>query len=194
MSVLRAMPIYQCHKKVWALRIKEVKQSPAEEANDCGGTWKIVPEESGYAEITVSHDFILKHQPQAGGYYVVYDDGYKSYSPAKAFEGGYTPVIACNQQSQGAISVGVLNTGQPAIKGYRNLTQAEVDLMNDIKSAGEQLRDLVNRVQHHINSQPAPEVPHSQVTAPGRWAAIGQTDLQTGLMALTRAVAQPTSF
>jgi hypothetical protein len=27
-----------------------------------------------------------------------------------------------------------------------------------------------------------------------RWASIGATDLQTGLMALVRAVAQPTSF
>lgn len=87
-----------------------------------------------------------------------------------------------------------LNTGQPAIKGYRNLSQTEIDLMNEIKEAGEQLRHLVTRVQTHINSQPAPEVPHSQVTNPGRWAALAQTDLQTGLMALTRAVAQPTSF
>ena len=30
-----------------------------------------------------------KHKPHAGGYYVVYDDGYKSFSPAKAFEEGY---------------------------------------------------------------------------------------------------------
>lgn len=26
------------------------------------------------------------------GYYVVYDDGYKSWSPAKAFEEGYTKI------------------------------------------------------------------------------------------------------
>lgn len=30
--------------------------------------------------------------PAAGGYYVVYEDGYQSYSPAKAFEDGYAPV------------------------------------------------------------------------------------------------------
>lgn len=28
----------------------------------------------------------------------------------------------------------------------------------------------------------------------GRWISIGATDLQTGLMALTRSVAQPTTF
>ena len=27
-----------------------------------------------------------------GGYYVVYEDGYKSFSPAGAFESGYTPL------------------------------------------------------------------------------------------------------
>jgi hypothetical protein len=83
---------------------------------------------------------------------------------------------------------------QPAIKGYRQLSQAEVDLMNDIKAVGEQLRSLITRVQTHIQNQPEPEPAHSQVTSPMRWAAIGQTDLQQGLMALTRAVAQPTSF
>jgi hypothetical protein len=30
--------------------------------------------------------------PSVGGYYVVYDDGYKSYSPSEAFEGGYTKI------------------------------------------------------------------------------------------------------
>ena len=34
---------------------------------------------------------LKKHDPQIGGYYVVYPgDGYKSWSPAQAFEEGYT--------------------------------------------------------------------------------------------------------
>ena len=34
--------------------------------------------------------------------------------------------------------------------------------------------------------------PHRYVAAePERWAAIGKTDIQTGIMALVRAVAQP---
>ena len=43
-----------------------------------------------FAPITVAADWFNKHAPQVGGYYVVYDDGYKSFSPAKAFEEGYT--------------------------------------------------------------------------------------------------------
>jgi len=33
-----------------------------------------------------------EHNPQPGGYFVVYKDGYKSFSPAKAFEEGYTRI------------------------------------------------------------------------------------------------------
>ena len=36
--------------------------------------------------------FVQKHNPQSGGYYVRYEDGYESYSPAEAFESGYTPI------------------------------------------------------------------------------------------------------
>ncbi len=85
------MPKYRCHKDVWALKIKEVRQSPREPAV-AGGTWEIVPEDERYAPITISHEFYTKHRPIAGGYYVVYKDGYKSYSPAEAFDGGYTRV------------------------------------------------------------------------------------------------------
>ena len=38
---------------------------------------------------SVFKEFMDKHSPQVGGYYVVYKDGYKSYSPAQAFEEGY---------------------------------------------------------------------------------------------------------
>src|SRR3990167_5567722 len=50
----------------------------------------ITPTEDGYADIAVDHAYIKKHNPQVGGYYVVYMDDYNSYSPAAAFEDGYT--------------------------------------------------------------------------------------------------------
>lgn len=67
------------------------------------------------------------------------------------------------------------------IKGYRELSQAEIDLMNRIKQKGAELGELVSELKAH----------------PGldqRWISVGATDLQTGLMALTRGVAQPTFF
>lgn len=67
------------------------------------------------------------------------------------------------------------------IKGYRELNQSEIDLMNEIKSKGAELGDLVSKLR-------------SAEWIDQRWVSIGATDFQTGLMALTRAVAQPTFF
>ena len=69
---------------------------------------------------------------------------------------------------------------QPAITGYRQLSQAEADAMNAIKAKGIELEILIAKLRAD--------------GADPRWLAIGTTDLQTGLMALTRAVAKPTSF
>lgn len=72
------MPRYTCHKQVWALKIKAVD----------GET--LTPADEGYAPFNVDAEYLGKHRPEVGGYYVVYADGYKSYSPAKAFEEGYS--------------------------------------------------------------------------------------------------------
>lgn len=79
------MPKYRCHKEVWALKIKEICLHPADQHT-------IVPEDECYAPFNVSDEYVQKHNPQAGGYYVVYEDGYKSFSPAEAFENGYTRI------------------------------------------------------------------------------------------------------
>lgn len=67
------------------------------------------------------------------------------------------------------------------ITGYRDLSADEIALMNDIKAEGVSLGTLVERLR---------ALPDSDK----RWVSIGATDLQTGLMALTRAVAKPTTF
>lgn len=78
------------------------------------------------------------------------------------------------------------------IKGYRELDQSEIDLMNEIKEEGLRLKDLHAKVTAKIAARTeeygTPDAEHY------RWAAIGKTDLQTGLMALTRAVAAPEFF
>lgn len=74
----REMPRYKSHKSVWALKIKSIDEL------------RITPEDAGYGPFLVDRAYIDKHQPQPGGYFVVYADGYKSFSPAKAFEDGYT--------------------------------------------------------------------------------------------------------
>lgn len=87
------MPRYQCHKKVWALKIKSIDfdwQAAQRENRETDGSATITPEDPRYAPFRVDHAYVRKHDPKVGGYYVVYDDGYKSYSPAKAFEEGYS--------------------------------------------------------------------------------------------------------
>jgi hypothetical protein len=84
------MPKYKCHKEVWALKIKDIQPNmPNEENTEWDGSHIIQPEETGYAAFKVNHGYVRKHAPKAGGYYVVYQDGYTSFSPADAFEGGY---------------------------------------------------------------------------------------------------------
>lgn len=86
------MPKYRSHKEVWALEIKEIHLDSvrAQEANEeTDGSAMITPAEPGYAPFRVDHEYMRKHKPEVGGYYVVYADGYKSYSPSKAFIEGY---------------------------------------------------------------------------------------------------------
>lgn len=85
------MPRYKCHKEVWALKIADIKD-PTKPGNESDGSRIIVPADAGFAPFRVEHAYVHKHKPEVGGYYVVYADGYKSYSPAKAFEDGYTRV------------------------------------------------------------------------------------------------------
>jgi len=77
------------------------------------------------------------------------------------------------------------------ITGYRTLSTEEVALINEIKAHAEVTRSLVHRVRMFCD---ALEDSHPKVTAPHRWANIAMTDLQTGYMALVRAVAAPTTF
>lgn len=79
------MPKYKCHKEVHALKIKDIQVNPDNSA-------VITPEDEGFASFPVAPDYVTKHNPQAGGYYVVYSDGYRSFSPASAFEEGYTRI------------------------------------------------------------------------------------------------------
>jgi hypothetical protein len=86
------MPRYQSHKTVWALKIKAIHHQVRSENEETDGTATITPEDDGFAPFVVDREYMLKHKPQVGGYYVQYEDGYKSWSPAQPFEQGYTRV------------------------------------------------------------------------------------------------------
>lgn len=88
----REMPRYQCHKKVWALKIASILRDGEGEDRETDGTAMITPADEGYGMFMVDAEYMRKHKPQVGGYFVLYDDGYRSFSPAKAFEEGYTRI------------------------------------------------------------------------------------------------------
>jgi len=74
------LPRYKCHKEVSALKIQEIN----------GLTLTFI--DPGYPPIDVEPLIFARYYPVPGDYYVVYDDGYASISPAKAFEDGYTKI------------------------------------------------------------------------------------------------------
>jgi len=66
-------------------------------------------------------------------------------------------------------------------KHYKELTAEEIEVINRVKQAGENLSRLVEKLSasHAVDQH---------------WLNIGKTDLQRGLMALTRSVANPEFF
>lgn len=90
------------------------------------------------------------------------------------------------------------------VSGYRELNQDEIDLMNRIKAKGAELLQLQGELVSMLTAQQqekhgnaaentadVAEFERFVDAQPLRWASIGKTDIQTGLMALVRAVAQP---
>jgi len=64
------------------------------------------------------------------------------------------------------------------IRGYRDLTEDEIRMMNEVKAIEREVLDLIDTMQrqHGIDQ---------------RWVAIAHTDLQKGFMAAVRAIARP---
>lgn len=77
------MKTYTCHKRVQAAKITEIESPLAVDMN----TYRI-----GFdgGSVDVGIEYMRKHNPKVGGYFVQYEDGYQSFSPADPFEAGYT--------------------------------------------------------------------------------------------------------
>jgi hypothetical protein len=83
------MPKYRCHKEVWALKIDDIITVENKTEDD---EVFLRFEDERYGDLQVSSEYVNKHKPKYGGYFVVYADGYESWSPAEAFEAGYTRI------------------------------------------------------------------------------------------------------
>lgn len=82
---------------------------------------------------------------------------------------------------------------QPKITGYRQLSQSEVDLMNEAKALAEQCGVFIANLRTFGDSRGVPGTGEN-LLLDQRWISIGATDLQRGFMAVIRGIAQPTTF
>lgn len=73
------------------------------------------------------------------------------------------------------------------IKGYRELSQTEIDLMNESKALAAQVGEFIDKLENT-------NVERGAVVADVGWLMTAKTDLQKGFMALTRSIAKPESF
>jgi len=67
------------------------------------------------------------------------------------------------------------------IKGYRDLSQVEIDAMNAVKEKAAEVGELISNLEGNDELDQ-------------RWVAIAKTDLQKGFMAATRSIAKPDFF
>ena len=93
------------------------------------------------------------------------------------------------------------------IAGYRELTEDEISLINEIKKKGDDLGEflagvantkfsyeVLSMVTVSMDAEKKRTEYREPASPDGRWVAIARTHFQEGLMALVRSVAKPESF
>lgn len=91
-SFVDLLPRYRSHKVVRAAKIATAVLEEGEEVVAGTGPTTITFEDTNLPARKV---FCLNRPlPQPGWYYILYKDGYESFSPAEAFESGYMPYEA----------------------------------------------------------------------------------------------------
>lgn len=81
-------PVYKCHKIVNAAKLLAITED-----HDSTETPWLLTFEDGVPNQRVSFEWYRTRKPEVGGYFVIYSDGYTSWSPGEVFEEGYTPII-----------------------------------------------------------------------------------------------------
>lgn len=70
---------YRCHKVVRAMQIS-------------ARVGNMLSFEGNLSDRAYGENWLAKHEVEVGGYIVIYEDGYKSFSPQDVFEAGYTKI------------------------------------------------------------------------------------------------------
>lgn len=83
------------------------------------------------------------------------------------------------------------------IKGYRDLSQTEIDLMNEGKALAVQVGTWIAKLRELPATAPGQAPTVTEAGLPSldqRAVSIGATELQTGFMWAIRGIAQPSTF
>lgn len=167
------MQKFKSHKVVEAAKIARIS------LRERGSDWDLwlIFEDTSY--VVVPRNWADRHAPRpeeleslVGGYLVRYLDGYTSWSPAEAFEEGYTSLV--HDPKDGALPV----------SGYKPQTQEKVAIVNGFKEDEERLLRSIENLQARLLAD-------GTRMADGRWLSVGRTHVEQGFMAINRAIFQP---
>ena len=84
------LPRWQSHKVVTAAKIILVDMAGREDGPEGTIMLKVIAANGQEIVLDVESEVFSRGVPEVGDYYVQYDGGYESWSPAEAFEKGYT--------------------------------------------------------------------------------------------------------
>jgi len=121
------LPQYRSHKVVRAARITGIETAPAvvdkpEEKRLILGD--LLADKDMTAYVLVTTEWVEQRKAEAGGWFVVYEDGYTSYSPDKAFTEGYTaissePLDGCSLQALSAATAEIAVANAVVVEASR---------------------------------------------------------------------------
>jgi hypothetical protein len=110
----RVLPSYLSHKTVQAFLILSIAYVEATlESLKCAEL-----QGAGELRVVVSAAYVAKHKPEIDGYYVLYADGYESWSPRAVFDAGHEPAPAVPWDTQ--IRITSIGDGQMQFEGHMN--------------------------------------------------------------------------
>lgn len=135
-----SLPEYVCHKVVRAAKIVAIGIGPEPGVDAVPSARRGVRLAlEGAAHVDVSQLWMQTKSAQPGGYFVQYEDGYSSFSPAKAFEEGYVAAPADGdhgEESQAkVISIDLLDLVKLSMQVATVAPQMDISPSGTIKSA-----------------------------------------------------------
>lgn len=81
------------------------------------------------------------------------------------------------------------------IKGYRDLPQKTIDLMNKVKEKEREVLALIKEVKVALDEESVMtsgiDSERRRMAEPERWLATGKTEIEKGFMSIVRSIAQP---